>query len=82
MVVTIISISFYLFGVLCEWSKQFFLQNNRMVYQSVIGNNFIQIDANRGGGGVGVISCTPSKDFEKFGHKNAINPRNRGPPPP
>ena len=65
MVVTIISISFYLFGVLREWSKQFFLQNNRMVYQSVIGNNFIQIDGNRGGGG-GVTSCTPLKTLKNW----------------
>jgi hypothetical protein len=25
-------------------------------------------------------SCTLSKDFDKFGHKNAINHENRGPP--
>jgi hypothetical protein len=31
------------------------------------------IDANRGVGG---ISCTPSKDFEKLDHKNAIKHEN------
>jgi hypothetical protein len=30
----------------------------------------------------GGTSCTPSKDFEKFGHKNAIKHENRGPPTP
>jgi hypothetical protein len=24
---------------------------------------------------------SPSIDFEKFGHKNALKPKNRGPPP-
>ncbi len=33
----------------------------------------------RGPGGGG-ISCTPLKDFETFGHKNAIKYINRGPP--
>jgi hypothetical protein len=31
-----------------------------------------------GGGGT---SCTPSKDFEKLYHKNAIKHGNSGPPP-
>jgi hypothetical protein len=31
-------------------------------------------------GGGRVTSCTPSKDFKKFGHKNAIKHENRGPP--
>jgi hypothetical protein len=29
------------------------------------------------GRGKGVISCTPSKDFEKFGHTYAIKQENR-----
>jgi hypothetical protein len=33
-----------------------------------------------GEGGGGGTSCTPSKDFEKLGHKNAIKHENRGPP--
>jgi hypothetical protein len=28
----------------------------------------------------GGTSCTPSKDFEKFGHKNAIKHEKREPP--
>jgi hypothetical protein len=36
------------------------------------------IDAHRGGGGT---SCTPSKDFEKLDHKNALKHENRGHPP-
>jgi hypothetical protein len=38
------------------------------------------IDAHRGWG-EGGTSCTPSKDFEKLDHKNAIKHKNRGPPP-
>jgi hypothetical protein len=34
-----------------------------------------------GGGRRGGISCAPSKDFEKFYHKNAIKRENRGTPP-
>jgi len=33
----------------------------------------------KGGWGDGGISCTPSKDFEKLDHKNAITHENRGP---
>jgi hypothetical protein len=36
------------------------------------------IDAQRGKGGEG--SCTPSKEFKKFGHKNAVKHEHRGPP--
>jgi hypothetical protein len=42
------------------------------------------IDAHRGWGERGEegnTSCTPSKDFEKLDHKNAIKHENRGPPP-
>jgi len=35
-----------------------------------------------GGGRRGVTSFTSSKDFERFGHKNAIKHENRGPPSP
>jgi hypothetical protein len=39
------------------------------------------IDAHKGGDGRrGGPSSTPSKDFGKFGHKNAIKHENRGPP--
>ena len=41
---------------------------------------FVGIDAH-GGGGVRGTSCTPSKDFEKLDHKNAIKHGNREPPP-
>ncbi len=34
-----------------------------------------------GGPGGGGTSCTPSKDFEKFGHKNAIKHEKRTPLP-
>jgi hypothetical protein len=38
------------------------------------------IDAQGGEMGGGGTSCTPSKDFEKFGHKYEIKHENRGPP--
>ncbi len=38
----------------------------------------VTIDAHRGWGRERGTSCTPSKDFEKFGHYNAIKHENRG----
>jgi hypothetical protein len=41
----------------------------------------LSIDAHKGGKGEeGGTSCTPSKDFQKLDHKNAIKHKNRGPP--
>jgi hypothetical protein len=43
----------------------------------------MSIDLHRGemvGGGGVPPHCTPSKDFEKLDHKNAIKHKNRGPP--
>ncbi len=42
----------------------------------------IQFDKHRcPKGEEGGTSCSPSKDFKKLDHKNAIKHKNRGPPP-
>jgi hypothetical protein len=54
--------------------------NTQMITESVITLSGF-IDAHKGKRWeVGGTSCTPSEDFEKFGHKNAIKHENRGPP--
>jgi hypothetical protein len=55
-------------------------------YEILMTYTFLQlifIDAYRReeeGDGWGVTSCTPSKGFKKFCHKNAIKHKNRGHP--
>jgi hypothetical protein len=46
---------------------------------NLIIESFSAIDAHREGGGG--TSCTPSKEFQKLDHNNAIKHENRGPPP-
>jgi hypothetical protein len=45
----------------------------------ILENIDIFIDAHRGRG-TGGTSCTPSKDFKKLDHTNAVQHKNRGPP--
>ncbi len=56
-------------------------ENKNMILRKIHKNNrmITIIDAHRGGGGGGTL-CTPSKDLEKLGHKNAIKNENRGHP--
>jgi hypothetical protein len=54
--------------------------NTQMIAVSVITLSGF-VDAHKGKRGeVGGTTCTPSEDFEKFGHKNAIKHKNSGPP--
>ena len=52
----------------------------RFRYRYYCRDNF-NVDPMVADGQVGIDYCTPSKDFEKLKHKNAIRHKNRGTPP-